>query len=305
MLHIRSRVVALLSVLGVGCQGVSDPELENATGTVEAESASGRYTFYIALEQDFRKCAYPGCGGAYVKRVNVTKTRCANGAWETECRVFPTFEGLGFSDEEIAELEAEFLQGDVVVRGKIAYEGNVPTLSATEVWRAALDWSDDNDNGNALPSGQWYRVSEASSGFKEEKLNSSKAVYSLKAFDLDSTGADEVQIDTALEQLPTGILASGYHSFGELVTTEFYTEVLPGGNACVPSSDEYNREYTYTSEWQCDNLNVTCGKGTTAFSNECGCGCEQPWYCPEKVYCATGSSCKLKYACPLSSVTYY
>lgn len=53
---------------------------------------------------------------------------------------------------------------------------------------------------------------------------------------------------------------------------------------CSPAS-EYNREYVAESPEQCATLRYACDEGTTSFSNECGCGCEQPSACPEYVDC--------------------
>jgi hypothetical protein len=42
---------------------------------------------YFQVRHDFRKCAYPMCGGYWVARVNQATTRCSGGAYEAECYV--------------------------------------------------------------------------------------------------------------------------------------------------------------------------------------------------------------------------
>src|SRR5260370_23237107 len=41
-------------------------------------------TFY-SLRRDLRRCVSPLCGGYFVKRVNMSSTRCANGRFMSEC----------------------------------------------------------------------------------------------------------------------------------------------------------------------------------------------------------------------------
>src|SRR5260370_7964329 len=43
-------------------------------------------TFY-SLRRDLRRCVSPLCGGYFVKRVNMSSTRCANGRFMSECYV--------------------------------------------------------------------------------------------------------------------------------------------------------------------------------------------------------------------------
>src|SRR5688500_1902707 len=42
---------------------------------------------YFLVRQDRRRCMSPLCGGYFVKRVNQSRTRCANGRWMPECYV--------------------------------------------------------------------------------------------------------------------------------------------------------------------------------------------------------------------------
>jgi hypothetical protein len=80
--------------------------------------------------------------------------------------------------------------------------------------------------------------------------------------------------------------------------------------ACAPKCDpatEFNRKYVGTPE-QCMLIRFVCETGTSYFSNECGCGCEQPADCPEWINCMPGpkvSTCSADRArCPFSQVAY-
>jgi hypothetical protein len=82
---------------------------------------------------------------------------------------------------------------------------------------------------------------------------------------------------------------------------------------CVPKCDEAsepNRKYVGHSPEQCMLVKFSCVPGTTMFSNDCGCGCEQPSDCPAFINCMPGpgdaaAKCaELRAKCPLSEVAY-
>lgn len=71
-----------------------------------------------------------------------------------------------------------------------------------------------------------------------------------------------------------------------------YTRTLCGNtilcidDACDPDT-EYNRKYVGLGD-KCQLIDFTCDDPTTAFFNDCGCGCEQSPDCPQYVDCAPG-----------------
>ncbi len=81
--------------------------------------------------------------------------------------------------------------------------------------------------------------------------------------------------------------------------------------ACAPRCDpasEPNRKYVGSSPAQCMVIRYACEPNTTGFSNECGCGCEQPSDCPAFINCMPGPgvpSCAPQRArCPFTPVAY-
>ena len=57
----------------------------------EAVAAKPAPITYIATGVDLRKCAFPFCGGFFVKAVNQPLTQCADGTWQKTCHaVVPT-----------------------------------------------------------------------------------------------------------------------------------------------------------------------------------------------------------------------
>jgi len=70
---------------------------------------------------------------------------------------------------------------------------------------------------------------------------------------------------------------------------------------CHPDQEWY-RHYTATSAASCALIDYVCAEHTVAFSNDCGCGCEQGLSCPEYIDCIPGSTtcASMKALCPFS-----
>lgn len=85
------------------------------------------------------------------------------------------------------------------------------------------------------------------------------------------------------------------------------TMACPAPVACDPAK-EPNRKYIGSSPAQCMLIKYACETGTTGFSNECGCGCEQPSDCPSFINCMPGpgvpSCAPERTRCPLTPVAY-
>jgi hypothetical protein len=83
-----------------------------------------------------------------------------------------------------------------------------------------------------------------------------------------------------------------------------------GGSAeCDPES-EHDRDYIGESPAECAVILYACPDHTTAFGNECGCGCEQEESCPEFVDCMPGGnpnpgcSTEERERCPYTDVAF-
>jgi hypothetical protein len=224
----------------VGC-AVDEPTVASSEDEITDGTTS---TYFIATRPDVRLCAWPGCGGNFVKRVNMKTTKCADGKSRADCHAVELdLGGIGLSDGQVAEVQEAFDAGRALVRGKlVSHEsevGPVATLVGTEAWIAQAE---------AQPSGTFYRV--ALSGIKcvtwpcpswtEQKLNASKKAK-LAGVDLGASGAGEEEINAGLEQAAAGFLVAGKHKsvkgpagkMNELVASEFYLPVEPkAGKPC-------------------------------------------------------------------------
>lgn len=59
---------------------------------------------------------------------------------------------------------------------------------------------------------------------------------------------------------------------------------------CDPALEMNRREYIATSLDECAAIDYLCAENTFAFSNACGCGCEQSASCPEWIDCMPGGA---------------
>ena len=203
-----------LTLLGAACL-LTTPMLASAqdvpTKPVVAET---RDSYLIVTRQDFRKCAYPMCGGYFVKAVNKPLTRCADGTLQKECHAVQlNARALGWTDEQRAAFDAQFAQGQALVRGVLepAPAGfyTADQLTITEAWSAQV---------KNKPMGTFYGVKSTGivcittpcPSLAATKLNVvSKPVN--PSLDLTASGADDATLQAAYEALgtKTGILTAG------------------------------------------------------------------------------------------------
>lgn len=202
-------------------------------------------TVYIVTRPDFRKCAFPYCGGYFVKAVNQTRTRCADGTLQKDCHVVQLdARALGWSDDQRATFDGGFSQGQALVRGRLAQQ---PVLSVTantlvmsEAWQG---------QAASVPKGTFYAVKSTGivcitapcPSIGATRLNSAGARTFNPDLDLTQAGADEAAQLAAGEALGTsGILAAGtlvpvsYTTLTggtrwgvKLVASEFYLPAKP------------------------------------------------------------------------------
>lgn len=89
---------------------------------------------YYLVRQDVRRCMSPLCGGYFVKRVNQSRTRCANGRWMRECYVAE----IDWKGQPEIDPGKALVRGDVVAR-RFPRFGNLGALRVTESWQSPGD----------------------------------------------------------------------------------------------------------------------------------------------------------------------
>lgn len=241
---------ALSSVACTLTLGCNPPELQESDAAddevEDREAAVEQSTFYIVTRRDYRKCAFPLCGGYYVKQVNREQTQCADGTSAEECYVAELdLEALRLDAGAADHFRGLLGDGHGLARGAIgvrAYGGHTAAvLLASEGWLG---------RSRQAARGKFLRLRSVSVQCNEEpcatvhayRLNS-RWNRPLAGVDLDQAGASQEARDEALAAMaetPEGILAAGAVEMGAgrplktMVASEFYTRVQPseGGRFC-------------------------------------------------------------------------
>lgn len=217
-----------------------------AVSAVQAQAAVARdaSSYFIVTHADLRKCAFPMCGGYFVRSVNQILTRCADGTFKRECHAATlNTAALGWTDEQTAAFGESFGKTQALVRGTLA-TGTVQSVKA-DVLTVKEAWQ-----GQALskPLGTFYGVKSTGivcitapcPSLAATVLNST-AQPTTPDLDLSKTDASDKQIEAAGQALyDTGILTVGtivpvrYTDYAgkarrgnKLVATEFYLPAKP------------------------------------------------------------------------------
>lgn len=226
-----------LALLGspalAGAQDAASPTLQTRDG------------YLIVTRVDTRKCAYPMCGGYFVKAVNQALTRCADGSLQKACHAVQlNANALGWTDDQRATFEAEFAQGHALVRGLLepAPAGfyTADQLTITEAWQ-----------GQGLrnkPLGSFYGIKSTGivcittpcPSLAATRLNVIAPTLH-PDLDLSLSGASDKQIQAGYEALgSTGLraagaivpvrlptLTGGTRKGSQLLASEFYLPAKP------------------------------------------------------------------------------
>lgn len=230
------------------CGSSGEPTLSDE-GPVDEQQAAldpGDSTFkYYAVRRDARKCAWPMCGGVFVKAVNRALTPCVTGWLQPECYAATTDYGeLGLRPAEVAAFEEALLGGHALVRATLHRAAEpellgLGRLGVREGWRAGTDLA---------PTGTFYRLQGIERqcfglqspcvSVRETELNGMFRTL-LSGVQLRRSGASTSAIAAALDEMNHGgILAAGsnrpvashfpiHYPRRELFATQFYLRVVP------------------------------------------------------------------------------
>ena len=129
---------ALGSWAMVACASAAPDQVEPVAKNSESLLTHENST-YFTLRPDFRRCVSPLCGGFFVKAVNRTATRCADGSAQAECYVAElNLTALGLSPEQERDLRghsAQFLLRGSVQAKAFPFFGRLGEFDASEAWR--------------------------------------------------------------------------------------------------------------------------------------------------------------------------
>jgi uncharacterized protein DUF6748 len=273
--------LAMLAVLlaPLACQqGDGDPE-DVVSRDGEADIAIPTSTYYIVTAIDYRKCAFPMCGGVFVKEVNQELTLCADGSYAKSCHVAVTdYAALGLPSSTEAKLDDAWQHGGALLRGTLFQAGGpylpTDTLAASEGWVGVT---------GQTPEGVFERLDDSGivcvtfpcDSFVERILNDGFTRF-IAEVDLAASGASPERLEAGYAELfATGILAVG-------VETWVYG---PAGSAPGFAAAEF---YTRVSH---EETGEPCGAAT--------CGADQVCCNPSCGVCTSPDESCLDVICPV------
>jgi hypothetical protein len=118
-------------------------DVEPESVSVSPEPPNATSTFY-SVRRDLRRCVSPMCGGYFVKLVNMSSTRCADGRSMSECYVA----GIDWRGRPESDSVQILVRGNIVPRRYPRF-GNLGELRVSESWTSL---------GNSRPVGTYYLV---------------------------------------------------------------------------------------------------------------------------------------------------
>lgn len=206
----RIRLLAGLSAVCLGAW-LGHPSSSHSQASVIDEPFPPSFTYYT-VRPDVRRCAAPLCGGFYVREVNRDRTRCGDGAVQSECYV----ESLDFSTTTIGGDPGPVLQKRaelLLLRGTFdaVPRPNLPirldTLRVSEVYQSA---------STKAPAHTFHRVRATGivcvrfpcPVYARVELNSGAPPVGIATLDLGPTGSLGEKIRPLLEQ-PLGVIVTG------------------------------------------------------------------------------------------------
>lgn len=211
----------------------------SVTSSVVPEPLAGTGDYFIVRE-DRRRCASPLCGGYFVRRVNQSRTRCADRTWKSECYV-AEIDWRGVPEVEPSKA---LLRGDIVAR-RFAGFGNLGALRVTEAWQSPSD---------RPATGTFYRardrgvrcITHPCLSHSATRLNLN-VTTNVAGVDLSPADADGSEAAAAMTN-PEGVMVAGYFSpvrgpagrAQTLKATKFYLRLgsdvggpVPGAGRCI------------------------------------------------------------------------
>lgn len=287
----------LAAVAVPGCSSQSEEQLDESS--LEASDAAGKAdsngnVYYYTARRDMRRCAAPMCGGYFVKNVNYSQTRCADGSYANECYVTAAdFAKLGLSEDEQSTVDFAITEGRALLRAYLTTVKINGTkwgkLVTTEAWQAA------NTNPakglfNRVTSNQIYCITTPCPNPTFAKyLNSNLPKMDVKGVNLAPTGATDEQVEKALSELLTddGTVVAGYR--------DYFKKGENGKGYYVTGYQFYNR-IRHVEKKLCGTRGAgTCDAGTFCeLSVQCGAldhggTCEvQPSFCSKELFPVCG-----------------
>ncbi len=270
-----------------------EPTITNTTvspsSSAPVESVHNTAIYYT-IRKDVRRCAFPMCGGYFVRAVNSKSTKCQNGRSAADCYVAE----VDWNSNSKVEPNRALLRGQIVSDVKTR-AGKFGRFRVEESWQGA---------GSKNGSGEFYRVRDLRINcitypcktHHEVRLNSTFE-RDIAGVELNTAGAPDAIIQEAVQAMRSqeGILVSGSHrpekgpagTADTLITSQVYLRAMGqtastkpcmktgcSGQVCsdeeVITTCEYRTEYECYKQAKCERqANGDCGWTQTKELTSC------------------------------------
>ena len=230
----KTRTIALILTLLISSNAFAEEtsvntlKITNSSKTTLAVNEFDQQGYYT-FRPDLRKCMWPLCGGFFVKAVNQTLTRCADGSRRAECYVASLNNRKNFDISAAA-----LVQG--AVKPKTYQEfGNLGIFAVIAAFNSATETVGDQlfvgleNNAIVCITTPCFSV--------DQYLLNRKKIRVISDIDLEAVGASEALLGEALSIIAKGevLIASGINQQTEevggkgvaFVADQFYLPIKP------------------------------------------------------------------------------
>ena len=213
------------------------------------------------VRQDYRRCMYPFCGGVWVSKVNLKKTKCIDGTFNDECYVPEIdYKKLELNDNDLQKFKNKLIEGKAFVKGRIKnrnYDdfGNLGKFRVKQGWVAATDNASEDTLYYTWDS-QIRCITTPCPTIYEQKVNKRWWQFLIDGINLnDVPDVTEELIAKGHNALyEDGIMISGYNvwEFDEfsynivLKASQFYFKVQPSIEEIDPLYCELDTDCTWS-----------------------------------------------------------
>ncbi|AUB35554.1 hypothetical protein COO91_01442 [Nostoc flagelliforme CCNUN1] len=224
----------------VSAQNISAPETTDSVAATVKNQEFPQWGYYT-IRRDVRRCAFPICGGYFIKQVNLKATPCLDGVFRSECYV----SAIDWSSLKVPPSQLVKIQNDdgsrLLLRGNIVPVtfpsfGEFGNLRVKEAFYAATNVPAKGtfvalkDNGIRCITTPCFSTDNL-------VLNKPKTAQ-VSSIDLSQTGATQKQLDAATNEVfDQGLIAVGKTEVvgnsdptkrdTKFVATQFYLRVEP------------------------------------------------------------------------------
>lgn len=213
------RILCVTAVLAQGCAAQPGGRPDDAIGPNDLASddaalrvGSAESSTYYTARPDYRRCAWPFCGGFWVSEVNHEETTCADGSTAAECYVTDLdLASLGLNDRDAGDLRGAL--DTTIFRGEmgsaVVAERDITVFVASEAWQPLTDGAPVGDFFKVVDNG--IRCFTTPCYTQEAAFLNYPWWFTLDRLETRGVGATDDELATAFETLATdGVLVAGW-----------------------------------------------------------------------------------------------